>query len=124
MPNKPPQTESKSFVLDPFVIVRKIYDTVEQLVEPAIEKLVTTKRFAKLNGKVMQVILLSQRATRENVSSTLHLMNFPAREDIVRLGELTLQLEEKIDKLTDRIDQLERRTAATRGGQDGNGGAA
>ncbi len=120
----PPPSSSKTFVVDPFKLLRKVYDTVEQLTEPALEKLLTTKRFAKLNGKVMSAILLSHRATRESVSAMLHLWNFPAREDILRLGELTLQLEEKIDKLTDRIDDLEKRMAKSAGGQDGSGGAA
>lgn len=124
MQQKPAQPESKSFLIDPFVLLRKVYDTVEQLTEPALEKLLTTKRFAKLNGKVMSAILLSHRATRESVSAMLHLWNFPAREDILRLGELTLQLEEKIDKLRDRIDDLEKRMAKSAGGQDGSGGAA
>ena len=125
MHNKPPPPATKSFALDPFLLLRKVYDTVEQLTGPAIEKLITTDRFARLNGKVMQAILLTHRSTRESVSAMLHTMNFPAREDIVRLGELVLQLEEKIDKLTDRMDALEQRgqlvVAQTTGGQDGNG---
>ena len=126
MQNKSQPPAPKSFVLDPFLVLRKVYDTVEQLTGPAIEKLITTERFARLNGKVMQAILLTQRATRESVSSSLHLMNFPAREDIVRLGELVLQLEEKIDKLTDRIDALEQCggqlvVAKSSGGPDGTG---
>ena len=97
-------------------MLRKVYDTVEQVTGPAIEKLITTDRFARLNGKVMEAILRTQRVTRENVTSTLHLMNFPAREDIVRLGELVLQLEEKIDKLGDRIEALEQRNGKLTGG--------
>lgn len=116
MQNKPQTPATKSFAIDPFLLLRKVYDTVEQLTGPAIEKLITTERFARLNGKVMESILRTQRATRENVSTTLHLLNFPAREDIVRLGELVLQLEEKIDKLSDRIEALEQRSGKPTGG--------
>lgn len=124
MQNKAASSPPKSFVLDPFLLIRKVYDTVEQLTGPAMEKLITTQRFAKLNGKVMEAILLVHRATRENVSATLHTMNFPAREDITRLGELVLQLEEKIDKLTDRIDALEADKSIRLGGRHGNDGTA
>ncbi|MFO0622863.1 MAG: hypothetical protein U0745_15825 [Polyangia bacterium] len=116
MQNTPQTTANKSFAIDPFRLLRKVYDTVEQVTGPAIEKLITTDRFARLNGKVMEAILRTQRVTRENVTSTLHLMNFPAREDIVRLGELVLQLEEKIDKLGDRIEALEQRNGKLTGG--------
>ncbi len=120
MHNKTGSPDNKSFVVDPFLLLRKVYDTVEQLTGPALEKLITTQRFARLNGKVMEAILHTHRATRDNVSSMLHLMNFPAREDISRLGELVLQLEEKIDKLTDRLDAIEKGQSIRAGGARGS----
>lgn len=100
-------SETKTFSPDLFAWFRKRYDTIEQLVGPATEKLITTQRFARLNGKVMEALLLLHRANRETVSSLLRLANFPAREDLTRLGELVLQLEEKVDQLTEKVDSLE-----------------
>ncbi|HND12432.1 MAG TPA: hypothetical protein PLY80_18460 [Pseudomonadota bacterium] len=122
MQNKAASSETKSFALDPFLLLRKVYDTVEQLTSPALEKMITTQRFARLNGKVMEAILLTHRATRESVSAMLHTMNFPSREDITRLGELVLQLEEKIDKLGDRLEALEADRPIRGGGVHGNDG--
>jgi hypothetical protein len=35
-------------------------------------------------------------------------MNVPTREDIARLGELVVGLEEKIDQVVDRLDAIEK----------------
>ncbi|HMU39678.1 MAG TPA: hypothetical protein PKE31_11775 [Pseudomonadota bacterium] len=94
---------TKSFLPDPFVWVRKVYDTVEQLAGPALEKLISTERFARLNGKIMEVMLKIQRGNRETAQKVMELSNYPTREDITRMGELILQLEEKIDALAEQV---------------------
>ena len=43
----------------------------------------------------MEAILRTQRVTRENVTSTLHLMNFPARKTSCGLASWYFELEEK-----------------------------
>jgi hypothetical protein len=50
----------------------------------------------------------------------LESMNFPTRNDVARLGELIVNLENKIDDLDDRVDSLLDEVAAlrSRGGQD------
>lgn len=37
----------------------------------------------------------------------LETMNVPTREDIARLGELVVGLEEKVDQVMDRLDTIE-----------------
>ena len=52
-------------------------------------------------------MLAAQKSVRNNMRTYLETMNVPTREDIARLGELVVGLEEKIDQLTDRFDAIE-----------------
>jgi ribosomal protein L12E/L44/L45/RPP1/RPP2 len=49
---------------------------------------------------------------RENMRSYLEQINLPTREDIARLGELIVALEEKVDQLDDRLARIERAVTA------------
>lgn len=97
----------KSFFLDPFKIWRQAFEVSEQAFGTAMEKALTTTQFAEANGKLMEAILLTMKAARGNVKTFLHTLNFPSREDTARLGQLIVALEEKVDQMHDRMDQLE-----------------
>ena len=49
-------------------------------------------------------MLAAQKSVRDNMRTYLETMNVPTREDIARLGELVVGLEEKSDQIADRID--------------------
>ena len=73
--------------------------------------------FAETQGKVLETFLQAQRAVRDQMHRYLEAVNVPTREDIARLGELIVGLEEKVDQLDDRLGRLEqtlREQAATR----------
>jgi polyhydroxyalkanoic acid synthase PhaR subunit len=115
----PTPTESKpsavkSFFFDPFKIWRQAFEVSEQLLTSAIERTLNTTQFAEANGKLMELILLSMKTARGNVKTLLHTLNFPSREDSARLGQLILALEEKVDQVHDRLDQLEATLRAVR----------
>lgn len=96
-----------SFFLDPFKIWRQAFEVSEQAFGTAMEKALNTTQFAEANGKLMEAILLTMKAARGNVKTFLHTLNFPSREDTARLGQLIIGLEEKVDQMHDRMDQLE-----------------
>jgi polyhydroxyalkanoic acid synthase PhaR subunit len=98
---------AKSFFLDPFKIWRQAFEVSEQAFGTAMERALNTTQFAEANGKLMEAILLTMKAARGNVKTFLHTLNFPSREDTARLGQLIIALEEKVDQLHDRMDQLE-----------------
>ena len=52
-------------------------------------------------------MLAAQKSVRNNMRTYLETMNVPTREDIARLGELVVGLEEKIDQIADRFDAIE-----------------
>ena len=52
-------------------------------------------------------MLAAQKSVRDNMRAYLEAMNVPTREDIARLGELVVGLEEKSDQIADRLDALD-----------------
>jgi polyhydroxyalkanoic acid synthase PhaR subunit len=63
---------------------------------------------------MLETMLAAQKAVRENMRTYLETMNVPTREDIARLGELVVGLEEKVDQLGDRLDGIEEALRAKR----------
>src|SRR6266568_3029395 len=107
--------EASSRPQDPFELWRQIYDTNERAWSAILERTVNNPAFAESTGKVLETFLSAQKTVRENMRSYLEQINLPTREDIARLGELIVSLEEKVDQLDDRLARLERSiTSASR----------
>jgi polyhydroxyalkanoic acid synthase PhaR subunit len=92
---------------DPFVLWRQIYEANERAWSTALERAMNSPAFAETQGKVLETFLQAQRAVRDQMRSYLEAVNVPTREDIARLGELIVGLEEKVDRLEDRLGSLE-----------------
>ncbi len=56
---------------------------------------------------MLETFVAAQKTVRDNMRSYLEQINLPTREDIARLGELVLALEEKVDQLDDRLARME-----------------
>lgn len=106
-PSDKAKSSGRSMLLDPFRIWRQIYEASEQAFGSALEKAMATRGFADANGKVMEVLLLTQRSARESMHTFLQSLNVPTREDIARLGQLVIALEEKVDQVDDRLERIE-----------------
>lgn len=109
---------------DPFTLWRQLYEVSERAFAGVIERAMGTSRFARVNGKVMELILASQRLTRDSTRMMMTAMNLPTREDLARLGELVIQLEEKVDQVIDRLDAAEAAAKRAPGAQPPPGDAA
>src|SRR5919206_4197601 len=92
---------------DPFALWRQIYEANERAWSTALERAMSSPAFAETQGKVLETFLQAQRAVRDQMRSYLEAVNVPTREDIARLGELIVGLEEKVDQLDDRLGRLE-----------------
>ncbi len=97
---------------DPFELWRQIYDTNERAWNAVLERTVNNPAFAESSGKILETFLSAQKTVRDNMRSYLEQINLPTREDIARLGELIVSLEEKVDQLDDRLANLERSVSA------------
>jgi polyhydroxyalkanoic acid synthase PhaR subunit len=92
---------------DPFELWRQIYETNERAWNAVLERTVSNPAFAESTGKMLETMLSAQRTIRDNMRTYLEQINLPTREDIARLGELIIALEEKVDQLDDRLSGIE-----------------
>jgi polyhydroxyalkanoic acid synthase PhaR subunit len=99
---------------DPFELWRQLYDTNEKAWSAALEQAMGSPEFGESSGKLLETMLAAQKSVRDNMRTYLETMNVPTREDIARLGELVVGLEEKIDQLGDRFDAIEEAVRAKR----------
>lgn len=91
---------------DPFEIWRHLYDANERAWSAALEQAMSQPEFGESSGKLLETLLAAQKSVRENMRTYLETINVPTREDIARLGELVVGLEEKIDQIADRLDAM------------------
>ena len=98
---------SASRPVDPFELWRQIYETNERARNSVLERTVNNPAFAESSGKILETFLAAQKTVRDNMRSYLEQINLPTREDIARLGELIVALEEKVDQLDDRLASIE-----------------
>ncbi|MHB1134543.1 MAG: hypothetical protein ACYC4L_19400 [Chloroflexota bacterium] len=93
--------------MDPFETWRKMYDATEQAWTNALKEMTTTPSYVEAQGKMLEVFLAYQKLIRDAMSTQLTSFNLPSRDDVSRLGELSVGVEEKVDQLVDRIGQVE-----------------
>ena len=118
------KTEETGRATDPFEAWRQLYDTNERAWSAALEQAMGSPEFGESSGKLLETMLAAQKSVRDNMRTYLETMNVPTREDIARLGELVIGLEEKIDQLADRLDAIEEAIRARPAGPTGPAGPA
>jgi polyhydroxyalkanoic acid synthase PhaR subunit len=110
------KAEEAGRATDPFELWRQMYETNERAWTSALEQAMSSPEFSESSGKLLETMLAAQKSVRDNMRTYLETMNVPTREDIARLGELVIGLEEKIDQLADRLDAIEVAVRAKRTG--------
>ena len=101
------KTEETTQETDAFGVWRQLYDANEKAWTTALEQAMGTSEFGESSGRLLETMLAAQKSVRDNMRAYLETMNVPTREDIARLGELVIGLEEKSDQIADRLDVLE-----------------
>ena len=92
---------------DPYETWRQLYEANERAWTSALEQAMNSPEFNESSGKMLETMLAAQKSVRESMRTYLEMMNVPTREDIARLGELVVGIEEKIDQIADRLDSIE-----------------
>jgi polyhydroxyalkanoic acid synthase PhaR subunit len=88
---------------DPFEMWRKFYEANETAWTKAAQETTSSEAFAEMQGRMLETFLAFQKGARDAMNTQLATLNLPSRDDVARLGELILGLEEKIDLLDDRV---------------------
>jgi polyhydroxyalkanoic acid synthase PhaR subunit len=104
---EPSKGPSEGPSADPFEMWRQLYDANERAWSSALEGAMGRPEFGESSGRMLETLLAAQKAVRDNMRTYLETINVPTREDIGRLGELVVGLEEKIDQVADRLDAIE-----------------
>jgi len=97
---------------DLFAMWRQLYDANEKVWGQASSEFMDSPAFAQWQGRMLETFLGFQKALKESTTAQLQAANTPTRDDIARLGELIVALEEKIDQLADRMPAPTRRPAS------------
>ena len=116
------KTQEQTRADDPFETWRQLYDANERAWTEALEQTMSSPEFEESSGKMLETMLAAQKSVRDNMRTYLETMNVPTREDIARLGELVVGLEEKIDQVIDRLDTIEVAIQAVPAGAAGPAG--
>jgi len=116
------KTEGMGRATDPFETWRQLYDANERAWSEALGEAMGSTEFADSSGKLLETMLAAQKSVRDNMRTYLETMNVPTREDIARLGEIIIGLEEKIDQVADRLDAIEQAVRAVPAGPTGPAG--
>ncbi len=103
---------------DPFEFWRQFYEANEQAWTKAIKEMTTSQSFVEAQGRMLEIFLAYQKLLRDAMSTQLTILNMPTREDVSRLGEVVVGVEEKVDqlheaagRLQEAVDQLNRQLA-------------
>ncbi|MDQ2913414.1 MAG: hypothetical protein M3T56_09180 [Chloroflexota bacterium] len=97
------ETETTPPAADPFEMWRKFYEANETAWTKAAQETTSSEAFAEMQGRMLETFLAFQKGARDAMNTQLATLNLPSRDDVARLGELILGLEEKIDQLDDRL---------------------
>lgn len=106
-PDKPAASGNPPAGYDPFEMWRQVYETNEKAWSETLERLTSTPSFAESQGKLLETLLAAQKQMRDSTRLFLESANFPTRDDIARLGEILVGLEEKIDQLDERLGDIQ-----------------
>lgn len=101
------KTKETAEETDVFGVWRQLYDENERAWTAALEQAMGSSEFGESSGRLLETMLAAQKSVRDNMRGYLETMNVPTREDIARLGELVVGLEEKVDQIGDRLDGIE-----------------
>lgn len=97
--------------LDPFDFWRQVYEANELAWTKAMKDVMTTQSYAESQGKMLETFLAFQKIMRDGMTAQLNSLNIPTRDDVSRLGELLVGLEEKVDQLQEQLASLDERLA-------------
>jgi polyhydroxyalkanoic acid synthase PhaR subunit len=96
---------------DPFALWRQWYEQNQAAWGKGVADATGTEAFAEMQGKMLESLVAFQKTMRDMSRAQLESLGLPTRDDIARLGEIVLGLEEKIDSLGDRLARMEKSRA-------------
>jgi polyhydroxyalkanoic acid synthase PhaR subunit len=89
---------------DPVQLWKSWYDLVEKTWGKTLDDFVRTPEYSSLVGEYQKWFFYSQEQYKKIVDQLLSENNVPNKEEIAHVAQLVIQLEEKVEKLDERLD--------------------
>lgn len=89
---------------DPVQMWKSWYDLVEKTWGKTMDDFVKTSEYSTMIGEYQKWFFYSQDQYKKMVDQLLTENNLPNKDEIARLAQLVIQLEEKVEKLDERFD--------------------
>ncbi|MFT9849331.1 hypothetical protein [Aneurinibacillus sp. REN35] len=89
---------------DPVQMWKSWYDLVEKTWGKTMDDFVKTSEYSTMIGEYQKWFFYSQDQYKKMVDQLLTENNLPNKDEIARLAQLVIQLEEKVEKLDERLD--------------------
>lgn len=97
---------------DPFQVLRESYEQATEAWAKAVEQAISTEDFAASAGKVMERYTEMQEMLRRTSEAVAEQLHIPTKDDIARVAQLVVNVERKVDDVSDQADALQRRDPA------------
>jgi polyhydroxyalkanoic acid synthase PhaR subunit len=91
--------------LDPFDMWKQFYDKAEEEWNHTIDQSMHKEEFSKWMGHYLNGYLQVQELTQKTASKYLEQANIPSRQDLVHVSSLVVNLEEKVDRLEQTVEE-------------------
>lgn len=93
--------------LDPITFFKEWYDTISESWAQVVESTITSEQFLEFNKQFLESYTSFSKAFRRANEEYLRILQLPSRSDVSHVAELVVALEEKVDGLDDRFEDVE-----------------
>ena len=92
---------------DPFTFFKEWYEAISESWSRVVEDTIASEQFLEFNKLFLESYTSFSKAFRRANEEYLRILQLPSRSDMSHIAELVVALEEKVDKLDDRFEDVE-----------------
>lgn len=96
---------SQQIPFDPFALWKQMYDKAEEQWSQTIDENMHQEDFSKWMGQCLNGYLQYQNVARQSAEKYLEQANMPSRQDLSNVASMVVNIEEKIDKLEQTVEE-------------------
>jgi hypothetical protein len=96
----------------PFELFKQTYDRAAESWAKSMEQFISTEEFASAAGAFMERYANVQEAMRKAAEASFEQLPVPSKEDVARIAQLVINVERKLDEVSDSVFALQDRPDA------------
>jgi BMFP domain-containing protein YqiC len=96
----------------PFELFKQTYDRAAESWAKSMEQFISTEEFASAAGTFMERYANLQEAMRKAAEASFEQLPVPSKEDMARVAQLVINVERKLDEVSDSVFALQDRLDA------------